>query len=52
MMILPDKKQIRAVLGDLLVNTTQYTQDVIDEEALLNEIEVEFRDLPPVTIHY
>ncbi len=50
LLILSERESVHAALSDLLVQVMDSsTDEVIDEEALMREIETGFRGLPPLS---
>ena len=47
--ILSDKDRVRAALGDLLMEIPDPSDEDIDEDALVREIEIGFQGQPPLS---
>ena len=48
-LILSEEDRVRAALGDLVVPTSAPTEEDVDEEALVREVEEGFRGQPPLS---
>jgi len=48
-LILSEEDRVRAALGDLVVHSSAPTEEDVDEEALVREVEEGFRGQPPLS---
>jgi predicted DNA-binding antitoxin AbrB/MazE fold protein len=48
-LILSEEDRVRAALGDLVVPSSAPTEEDVDEEALVREVEEGFRGQPPLS---
>jgi predicted DNA-binding antitoxin AbrB/MazE fold protein len=49
LLILSDEDKLRSALGDLLLESEDTSDEILDEDALLAEIEEGFRGQPPLS---